>query len=285
MARGRFKKPKPLGSRRPVVSLPAPSADIARFTEYVAAQFNRTTLFLRDPNFSSVVAAIDAAYENVRGNAQGVAKGLARVFLASHQAMFSSAACIARGVPLDGVAASRRALEGARIALAIKLDRQNAERWISFEQRMARWAARNAGEKAPKLNLRYEVLDGDELGKQLGLLVGIFSDAAVHFTPEFFSRLDFQDRAGGKKTYSDYLQADDSQIAGHLASLAAAHLLILRALDRCCDGGFTALPEFRQCIRRITTAALEMRKSYPMTVPPEINHQLDSTMPTAGGPP
>jgi hypothetical protein len=72
-----------------------------------------------------------------------------------------------------------------------------------------------------RLDLRYEVLDRDDMGKQLASLVGILSDAAVHFTPEVLLQLDFQERELGTKVFSEYLEADDTEIARHLTMLAA----------------------------------------------------------------
>ena len=106
--------------------------------------------------------------------------------------MFSAASSIARGTPLDAAAASRRALEGARTALAIKLDGKNAERWEAFEERLARWNARQGDDKPPRLRIEYDALQGDALAEKLAVLIGILSDGAVHFTPEYLSRLHFQ---------------------------------------------------------------------------------------------
>ena len=163
----RFKKPKPLGLRKPSVPLPRPSTALEHFTLYLAAQFNRTTIFLRNDMFSSVVEAIDAAHAAARTDNRNVTAGQARIFIACHQAMYSAASCLARGVPLDAGAASRRALEAARTALAIKLDRKNGERWIAYGERLSRWHARRTNEKPPKLKIDYAVLNDDVLAEKL----------------------------------------------------------------------------------------------------------------------
>jgi hypothetical protein len=273
MAR-RFKKPKPIRSGTPFVTLPKPSPALGEFTAYLAAQFNRTTLFLRNEMFANVVAAVDAAYAAARTDNRQVTPGLARMYLTCHQAMFSGAACIAHGVPLDAAAASRRALEAARTALAIKLDRTNGERWIAYEDRMSRWRTRDMGEKPPNLKIKYDVLIDDEMGKQLACIFGILSDAAVHFTPEFLSRLDFKERDSGTMLFSEYLETDEQEIAHHLKMFAAVHLLILKALDRCCDGGFSAAPSFCASMEFIVTAARALYEKYPRTLDPELEKQL-----------
>jgi hypothetical protein len=162
-----------------------------------------------------------------------------------HQGLFSAASCIARGIPLDAPAASRRALEAARVALAIKLDPANAEKWAAFEGRMARWDARDEKQKAPKLTINFNALKGDPLGDEAALQMGILSDIAVHFTPEYLSNVDFTVVDGGSQLYSDYIEDDDAEIARYLRSLVAVHMTILKIFDRCTDGAFLKNPAYR----------------------------------------
>lgn len=136
MARVRFKKPNPLGSNTPSVTLPRPSVALQRFTRYLAAEFNRSTIFLRNQVFTAVIAAIDSAYAAAGAENKNVTTGLVRILIACHQAMYSATSCLARGVPLDAAAASRRALEAARTALAIKVDPRNAEKWTAYKERL-----------------------------------------------------------------------------------------------------------------------------------------------------
>jgi hypothetical protein len=274
----RFKKPKPIGARAtpsvPTVTLPAPSPALKRFTEYSAAQFNRTTSFLRNPLFADFIGAVDGAYAVASKKNQNVTAGRARMYLVCHQALFSAAACIARGVPLDAAAASRRALEAARTMLAMKLDPENGARWLAHEERMERHRARKNNEKPPSLKIKYGVLDGDEDGMQLGTLVGILSDGAVHFTPEFYSYLDFQEQDNRTMMFSEYLEDDDEEIARHLRMLGAVHLLILKTLDRCCDHGFRATEGFASAIEKIVEAARALFAKYPYQLRPELEEQL-----------
>ena len=133
MSQFRFKKPKPVG-RKPSVTLPAPRPGSEHFTKYLAAQFNRTQLFLSNEAFSAVIIAVDSAYEAVRHQNQNVTEGRARFLVICHQALYSAASCLARGTPLDAAASSRRALEAARTVLAIKLDARNAQRWLAYNE-------------------------------------------------------------------------------------------------------------------------------------------------------
>jgi hypothetical protein len=275
MGRRRFKKPKPLGNRVPSVDLPRPTEALEPFTQYLAAQFNRSTIFLRNDTFTRLIGAADAAYEIARTRGQNISAGRARILLTCHQSMYSAASSIARGVPLDAAAASRRALEGARTALAIKIDRKNAVRWTAFEERLSRWDARKEDEKPPKLKIEYEALNGDALAEKLATFIGILSDGAVHFTPEFLSRIDFQNRNHGAQVFSDYLEADDQKIAGDIKILGVVHLLILKTLDRVCDGGLSMSHEFPIAIQEIAAAAKEVYQRYPFRVRPEFDDELE----------
>lgn len=152
--------------------------------------------------FAAVISAIDAAYTVARNSNERFSKGRARLFLVCHQAFYSAASSLARGVPLDAAAASRRALEAARTALAIKINPQNADKWIAYEERLDRWKARQADQKPPKLDVKYEALKGDPLAEKLARSIGNLSDAAVHFTPEFLSSLIFKERNHGNELFS-----------------------------------------------------------------------------------
>ena len=129
---------------------------------------------------------------------------------------------------------SRRAIKAARTTLAINLDPENGKRWLAYEERVSRWSSRRAGEKPPSLD--YKALAGDALAEELNGLMGTYSDAEVHFTPEVLSGLDFQHRARRNGIYSEYLETNDSKLAHHLVSLAAANLCILKTMDRCVNG-------------------------------------------------
>jgi hypothetical protein len=254
--------------------LPRPAEALESFTQYLAAQFNRSTIFLRNDTFTRLIGAIDTAYEIARTGGQNITAARARIFLTCHQSMYSAASSIARGVPLDAAAASRRALEGARTALAIKLDAKNAERWAAFEERLSRWEARQEDQKPPKLKIEYEALKGDSLAEKLATFIGMLSDGAVHFTPEFFSRLDFQNRNHGTHIFSDYLEADDQQIAGDIKMLGAVHLLILKTLDTVTDGGLSMSREFPLALQEIATAARAVYERYPFKVRAEFEEEL-----------
>ena len=228
--------------------------------------------------FSSVVEAIDAAYATARADNRNVTAGHARIFISCHQSMYSAASCLARGLPLDAAASSRRALEAARTALAIKLDLKNSEKWLAYEERLLRWKTRRTNEKPPKLKIDYAAVNGDFAAEKLACFIGMLSDAAVHFTPEFLSHLDFQDRKHGTELFSDYLEDDERTIAHHLKQLAAVHLLILKTLDRCCDGGLSVSPKFPMALQNIAHTVGGLYREYPVTLRPELEAEFSISL-------
>ncbi|MFN0168680.1 MAG: hypothetical protein ACKV22_19830 [Bryobacteraceae bacterium] len=139
---------------------------------------------------------------------------------------------------------------------------------------MSRWQARQTEQRPPKLKIDYDVLKGDALAEKLACFIGILSDAAVHFTPEFLSRLDFQEGKHGTAIISKYLEADDHQLALDLKMLASVHLLILKTIDRCCDGGLSGSNEFRPALQDIARTARLLYDKYPFMHRPELEKEL-----------
>jgi hypothetical protein len=273
MARGRFKKPRPLRNRSGIsTTLPYPAPNLEEFTEYIAAQENSVKSWLRRPEFSEVVGAIHQAYDSVRLVGKDVTPGLGRVCIVCHQSLFSAAGAIFRGVPVDSGGPSRRAVEAARTALALKLDPENAKRWLAEEERMSRWAARRAGEKPTKLRIDHKSLTGHLIADELQTFMISLSDSQLHFTPEFLFDLDFQPRAGGTETYSEYLETDCGEIAHHLGYLAAIHVTILKALDECANRSFAANAAYAHAIGEIGESVRLLKQKYPLQLPSELEN-------------
>jgi hypothetical protein len=62
----------------------------------------------------------------------------AQCFFVCHRTFLSAATATGSGLPEDGEAITRRALEAARMCLAIKVDPANLEAWLSAEKRLER---------------------------------------------------------------------------------------------------------------------------------------------------
>ena len=113
----------------------------------------------------------------------------------SHREFLVGCNLLQCGLPLDAGANTRRAIEIARLALAIKRDRANAESWMQSEKRQARWDAWQAGERPKNLPpLQWPEIDNDPLFAPLKDYFGMYSDTFVHFTPEFIGQQQFDER-------------------------------------------------------------------------------------------
>lgn len=158
------------------------------------------------------------------------------------------------GSSLDATALSRRALEAARTALAIKLDPENAGRWAAEGERMEQWRLRQNDEKPRQMKIELRAMKSDPLAEELLREMGMLSDGGVHFTPEYLGSLDIQERRHGKELHSEYLESDLAKLASEIKTLACVHLLVLRAFDRCADGGLSRSPAFMEGIQRLEAA-------------------------------
>ena len=129
-----------------------------------------------NPYFRDLMAALDVAYRRAIAAmpAEGVPITFGRFLLICDKAMRSATMLIAARQPDDSVAITRRALEAAKIGLAIKLNEENATIWLAVEQRMERWARRQANER-PRGAVNFHLRDIAEepLIEQLGNFLGI----------------------------------------------------------------------------------------------------------------
>src|ERR1700730_16831709 len=122
--------------------------------EFISSdQYNLEQISQNLPYFSELVPRLDALYEcSLKllpiANSE-VSAALNQFLLLSHKGFLSAAVTIGRRHPDDAAAITRRAIEAARLAMAIKHDPANLERWKDYEVRLARWADRRAG-KIPK---------------------------------------------------------------------------------------------------------------------------------------
>ena len=123
------------------------------FDRYLAAQQSKLEQIRRLPHFTDLVEPVHGLYEQAATLIPTTALVIfGRLFLLSDQNLMSAATLTLRALPDDAAAVTRRALEAARLALAIKHDRANLDRWIAFEERMARWKRRDEGEMPKPLH-------------------------------------------------------------------------------------------------------------------------------------
>lgn len=159
-------------------------------------------------------------------------------FYICHRALLSAATSIGSGLPEDGAAITRRALEAAKVALAITVDAGNLEEWRALATRTGRWEDRGKGIK-PKdgpVNPRYKGLDAEPLHNDLMSVIAVLSDFTVHFTPEHVLGYEWERTTNKDGTTNLAFGVDEDAVPKGLLMLADQHRLILRVFDRCLDG-------------------------------------------------
>lgn len=160
--------------------------------------------------------------------------------LMEHSVFLGAASLIGQAQPYEAMPITRRAIEMARVAAALKEDPKNAEEWVAFKQRHERWQARQRGEKPKRLNINLKVSHPtvNELMEDYGIL----SDSAVHFTPEHFASLGWEGRPG--MLYLNYFIGDQRTMEREIILLVGTHAKILKVLNDCLDGAFSANGEW-----------------------------------------
>src|ERR1022692_3420653 len=121
-------------------------------SEFKAAQDQVEAHFAGSGVFASLVPVVLRMYCCARDLAQPRSSPtLGRLLMLCHREFLVAASQIQRGLPYDAAANTRRATEIARVALALKRDPENAHKWLHADVRQARWDARSAGNKPPRL--------------------------------------------------------------------------------------------------------------------------------------
>jgi hypothetical protein len=187
-----------------------------KFVELVHELYNRSlSLRPRDPDVRSL-----------------------QLFIVCHGALLSAAATIARALPGDALALTRRAVEAVVLAVAIKSDPANYERWLDEKKRLARWEKRLEGEE-PKAQAGRDIVypkSVDRLRSHLGTL----SDAGVHLTPEFIAvqryRIEPIEGTPGGYFRIIYFETEQRELERALLFLGSIHLEMLEAFDGVFDG-------------------------------------------------
>jgi hypothetical protein len=223
--------------------------------------------------FVELCGALDEAYR-AGMHAPSLEDGslfLKRLFLICDKAFRSAVCLIASGQPEDSVGISRRAIEAARTALAVKVNPANGEKWIAEHKRLERWAARLSKEKpGSSFRVTFQGLENDALANDLGLFLGILSDAYVHFTPEFYSMLSWSETHGSDgngQMLLNYFHTDWREIERHYIMLGAVHGLILKTFDRCFDGKLIAYDAHREAIERFWRIGKALKDEYDAKYP------------------
>ena len=180
------------------------------------------------------------------------ARIFAQCFFVCHRTFLSAAMATGSGLPEDGEAITRRALEAAKTCLAVKADPANLEAWLSAEKRRARWEQRVKGEVPKNLTVQYSAsVKSELLYEELQAEIGTLSDFGVHFTPEYFQRYSWEETPlpGGGRDFSFGLNVGAIEFA--FLMLSKHYELIFRVFDRCEDGKMLQHPEVAKAHRYV----------------------------------
>jgi len=232
---------------------------------YVEALMNNIKGGTQQPIFRELIGALDEAYGacmRLRLDTGPLIFG--RFLLICRKSMMSAATLIASRQPEDSVGVTRRAIECARFALAIKLNDENALQWVAFQERHDRWVKRQQNEKPKAFQVQLKDVHGNEHIESLDKFLGILSDASVHFTPEFYDSLDWDERKteGGGEIFLNYFHRNQRDVAQHFNLLAAVHGRILQVFDQCFDYEFREDVNVLAAINRFWAVAKRYSDDY-----------------------
>jgi hypothetical protein len=217
--------------------------------DYIHAQKGNLESIKNLQHFSALGSLVDQLYNQAAKLVpQNTSPRYGRSLLLCHRSFLSAITLIGQAQPEDAAPITRRAIEAARICLALKFNHRNLEKWLDFENRMKRWKTRGEGSKPPSFHpprldfpRNHEVLD--ELTTHLGML----SDSYVHFTPEFEESQDWRilPEAHFVSVYLNYFISDQRTIERELLILAKIHGYILGVIDECLDWAFRQNEQWR----------------------------------------
>lgn len=190
-----------------------------------------------------------------------------QLLLICGRSFLSALTLIGQAQPDDADPISRRAIEAARLALAFKTNPENAMKWVSYEERMKRWQARDRGEKpkrlTPKLNLPRDHPILNELEKYLGIL----SDSSVHLTPEYFGSQNWI--RNETRLELRYFISDQRAIEGSLIAFINIHANILRIFDECFDSSFFSDDQWKQVWKQLEINVQILAEAFKSTERPD----------------
>jgi hypothetical protein len=229
--------------------------------DYIAARRANISSISGLPHFSLLGEITDALYhQSFHVIPKSSSPHFGQLLLVCHRSFLSALTLIGQAQPDDAAPVSRRGIEAARLALAVKRNSNNAMEWAAYEKRLERWKARDRGEKpkplTPRLDLPRDHPVLIELEKQLGIL----SDSSVHFTPEYFGSQHWIRSEG--RIELRYFISDQRTIECNLVTLIGIHANILRVYDECFDGSFFSDEQWKSIWRELETNGRSLAKSF-----------------------
>jgi hypothetical protein len=237
----------------------------SKMREYVEKVLHNLDGGSRAPLFAELIGSLDEAYRTIIARPPSGRLIFARFMLICHKSFLSAATLIAQQQPEDAGGITRRAAECARVALAIRLNDANADHWLSYQERYDRWLKRRQGEKPKYFTVKFADMTNEPLAQELDRWLGILSDALVHFTPEFYDSLAWEEHVEPScngKIFLNYFHTDQREIERSVLDLAAVHGTILKTFDRCFDGGISADAQKLAAVNEFWATARRLNGDY-----------------------
>lgn len=224
----------------------------SKLQAYIAAQRKNLESALNFELFATTIPQMSRLYEvSIAAIPPDYPPPFGQFVLVCHRSFLAAAVLIGQAQSDDAAPITRRAIEAIRLAAAIKKDPAIADVWMAYDERIARWKARDDGQTPKQLHIRIPV--EHPLVQELMTSWGIISDGEAHFTPEYLHSLRWQKEDG--KMSLDYFSGDQRTIETEIVHLLGAHVMMLRVLDYCFDGAFTTNPEWTNVRDDIKAAA------------------------------
>lgn len=237
-------------------------------------EYNLQEVRTRLPYFTELMPYVHHLYsrsiELIPRAAEAQTLLFAESLLLCHKGFLCAAATIGRRHPEDAAPITRRAIEVASLAVAVKSDPANFEKWQAYEARIKRWAERRAGKKPRTFypDIKYSAYP--RLNGLRGYM-GILSDAFVHYTPEFTAGQDWKKVAHGDGGYLElpYLTTDQAVIEQQLFLLGGIHIQILDLFAECFDYVFAKDSEWASIRADVGRRAEALARAYDAAHPPD----------------
>jgi len=205
------------------------------FEDYVDDQRANLASNSRLPHLSVLGGLTNKLYEHaiklVPNNSSPL---FGQLLLLCHKSFLSALILIGQAQPDDADPISRRAIEAARLALAVKSNPENAVKWAAYEKRMEGWQARATSEHPPPVSPKLELPRSHPILAELQKQLGTLSDTSVHFAPEYFGSRSWIRSEG--RIQRRYFTSDQRTIECHFMTLVGIHANVLRIFDECLDG-------------------------------------------------
>jgi hypothetical protein len=236
--------------------------------DYIRAQRDNIESIGQLPHFAVLGDLLDRLYERaVVLVPKQSPPPFGQLLLVCHRAFLSALTLIGQAQPDDAGPISRRAIEAARLALAIKTNPRSAMKWAAYERRMHRWEARNRGEKPKTLTSKLDLPSNHPILGELEKQLGILSDSCVHFTPEYFGSQHWI--RSESRIELRYFTSDQRAIERDLIILTGIHASILRIFDECLTCSFFSDGHWRQMWQQLETQGQPLAEPFKPSDRPE----------------